>query len=191
MLSLLADRYNFLSPNNTCSLLDIIISIEIFLLTILISVLTIRIALIDNEGKTIREKINTVFDKYGYYGHLLFEKQIDIRINDFYEILLKKNKNQTEIDNVYLDKKKVESLYKQFKSLKHFRENHIEAIKPISIIIILLIISCLILKLLNLDNTPVMILTIKTSIIGTTIYTIYKSAKDILYLFNYPFSNNN
>ena len=190
MLSLLADCYNFLSLFNKCSSFDIVVQIEIFLLTILITVLAIRIALIDTEKKSIRKKINTIFDKYGYYGHLLFEEQIDNRINEFYEELQKKYKNQTEIDKCNLDKIKVEALHKQYKSLKHYREEHIESIKPITILIVLLIITCLILNLINLDNYPVMFLTIKISTISTTIYTIYESIIAVLYILTNPFTNN-
>jgi small-conductance mechanosensitive channel len=85
---------------------------------------------------------------------------------------------------------KVEALHKQYHSLKKYRQEHIEAIKPISILIVFLITACLILNLLNLDDYSVIFLTIKTIIISTTIYTIYQSAKDILYLFNYPLTNN-
>lgn len=113
MLSLLADCRHFLSVFDMCPSSDVIITIEIFLLTILITVLAIRIALIDTEKKSIREKINTVFDEYGYYGHLLFEEQIDNRIHAFYIELQKRIEAQTKIIKVLSDKKKVEALYKQ------------------------------------------------------------------------------
>ena len=189
MLSLLADCRNFLSVFNLCPSSDVIITIEIFLLTILITVLAIRIALIDTEKKSIREKINTVFDEYGYYGHLLFEEQIDNRINDFYIELQKRIEAQIKILKAISDKKKVEVLHKQYKSMKHYRQEHNEAIKPISILIVILIITCLILNLINLDNPPVISLTIKISIIGTTIYTIYESIDAILYILTNPFTN--
>lgn len=190
MLSLLADCRNFLSVFNLCPSSDVIITIEIFLLTILITVLAIRIALIDTEKKSIREKINTVFDEYGYYGHLLFEEQIDNRINDFYIELQKRIEAQIRIIKVLSDKKKVEALHKQYKSLKHYREEHIEVIKPITILIVLPIITCLILNLINLDNYLVMFLTIKISTISTTIYTIYESIDAGLYILTNPFTNN-
>jgi hypothetical protein len=190
MLSLLADGCNLLSVFNMCSSFDIVVQIGIFLLTILITVLVIRIALIDTEAKTIREKINTVFDKYEYYGHLLFEEQINSKINLFYNELQKRSKNQTEIDKCNLDKNKVEALHKQYKSLIHYRQEQIEAIKPISIIIVILIMACLILNLLNLDYYPVIFLTIKISTISTIIYTIYKSISAILYILTNPFTNN-
>ncbi len=165
--------------------------IEIFLLTILITVLAIRIALIDTEKKTITEKINSVFDNYGYYGHLLFEEQIDTRINTFYNKLQKRIEAQIKILEVNLDKKKVEALHKHYKSLKKYRQDHIDSIKPISFLIVLLIIACLILNLINLDNYPIIYLTIKISTIITTIYTIYETVDAMLYLFTNPFTNNN
>ena len=190
MLSLLADCHNFLSLFNMCSSFDIVVQIEIFLFTIIVTVLVIRIALIDTEAKTIREKINTVFDKYGYYGHLLFKEQIDSKINLFYNELQKRFESQIKIIEVNLDKMKVEALHKQYHSLKKYRQEHIEAIEPISILIVLLIMVCLILNLLNFDDYPVIFLTIKIIIISTTVYTIYKTTKTILYLFSNPFNNN-
>ena len=191
LISLLADCRNFLSLFNMCSSFDIVVQIEIFLLTILITVLAIRIALIDNKKKTIIEKINSVFDKYGHYEHLIFEEQIDTRINTFYNKLQKRVEAQIKIIEVNLDKKKVEALHKHYKSLKYYRQEHIEAIKPISFIIVLLIIACLILNLINLDNYPIIYLTIKISTISTTIYTIYQTIDAMLYLFTNPFTNNN
>jgi hypothetical protein len=190
MISLLADCYGFSTLFNNCSSLDIVIQVETFLLTTIITVLVIRIALIDTECKNIREKINDVFDEYGYYGHLLFEEQIETRISDFYKELQKKNKNQTEIYKGNLDKKKVEVLQKQYNSLKQFRQEHIEAIKPISILIIILIIVSLILNLLNLDSYSVIFLSVKISAISTTIYTIYESIDAVLYILTNPFINN-
>ena len=61
MISLLADCYGFISIFDLCKSFDNIIQIEIFLLTILITVLTIRIALIDTELKAIREKIAKLY----------------------------------------------------------------------------------------------------------------------------------
>ena len=188
LLSLLADCHNFLSLFNMCSSFDIVVQIEIFLFTIIVTVLVIRIALIDTEAKTIREKINTVFDKYGYYGHLLFEEQIDSKINLFYNELQKRFESQIKIIEVNLDKMKVEALYKQYHSLKQYRQKHIDAIKPISFLIVLLIMACLILNLINLDNYRMIFLTIKISAISTTIYTIYESTTAILHILANPFT---
>jgi hypothetical protein len=190
ILSLLADRYNLLSVFNMCSSFDIVVQIEIFLLTILITVLAIRIALIDTEKKSIREKINTVFENYGYYGHLLFDEQIDVRINDFYNEIQKRIEAQIKIKETILDKKKVVGLQKHYYSLKKYRQDHIDSIKPITILIVILIMACLIYILINLDNYPVIFLTIKISTIITTIYTIYETIDAMLYLFINPFTNN-
>lgn len=190
MLSLLADCYNLLSVFNLCSSFDIVVQIEIFLLTILITVLAIRIALIDTEKKSIREKMNTVFDNYGYYGHLLFDEQIDVRINDFYNELQKRIEAQIKIKETVLDKKRVVALQKQYYSLKKYRQDHIDSIKPITILIVILIMACLIYNLINLDNYPVIFLTIKISTIITTIYTIYETKDAALHILTYPFTKN-
>jgi hypothetical protein len=190
MLSLLADCYNLLSVFNMCSSFDIVVQIEIFLLTILITVLAIRIALIDTEKKTITEKINTVFDNYGYYGHVLFDEQIDVRIIDFYNELQKRVEAQIKIIEVNLDKKKVEALQKHYYSLKKYRQEHIEAIKPLSILITLLIAGCLILNIFNLNDSIVTLLTLKLATIGMTVYTIYETLFAAQYIIKHPFTKN-
>ena len=191
MLSLLAGCYNFLSLFNMCSSFDIVVQIEIFLLTIIVTVVAIRIALIDAEAKIIREKINIVLDKYHYYGHLLFDKQIETRLNDFYNILQKRNENQIEIKESNFDKKKIEALQKQHNSLKKYRDEHIEAIKPIVYLIAILISLCLIFSFLKLDSYPILKLTLILSAYITTIYTVYKVIHDSIYLFSNPFNTNN
>ncbi|CAN1550424.1 hypothetical protein MCEGE10_02148 [Flavobacteriaceae bacterium] len=190
MLSLLADCHHFLSLFNMCSSLDIVVQIEIFLLTIIITVIAIRIALIDTEAKSIREKINTVFDEYKYYGHLLFEEQIDKSINDFYKELQKRFDAQIKIREANLDKMKVEALHKQYNSLKEYRHEHIKAIKPIVFLIAILISSCLIFSFLKLDSYPTAKLTVTLSAYLTTIYTIYEVIHDSVYLFSNPFNIN-
>lgn len=188
MLSLLADSCNFSSLFNRCFSFDIVVQIEIFLLTIIVTVLAIRIALIDTEAKSIREKINTVFDEYNYYGHLLFEKQIDTRTIDFYKQLQKRNQNQIEIDKGNLDKIKVEALKKQYNILKEFRNEHIKAIIPTVFLIATLISSCLIFSFLKLDSYPIIKLAVILSAYLTTIYTVYEVIHDSIYLFSNPFN---
>lgn len=191
IMSLLADFIGFFSLLNICSSLDVIVQIEIFLLTITVTVLAIRTALIDTEAKSIREKINTVFDKYQYYGHLLFDEQIEIRINEFYDILQKRNENQIEIKETNFDKKKIEALQKQYNSLKNYRNKHIEVIKPIAYLIAILISLCLIFSFLKLDSYPILKSTLILSNYITTIYTIYEVIHDSRYLFSNPFYTNN
>lgn len=191
IISLLADCYGFTSIFDLCISFDNIIQIEFFLLTIIITVLVIRIAIIDTEEKTIREKINSVFDEYEYYGHLLFEKQLDNKISAFYKQLEKRDKNQIEIEKGILDKKRVESFQKHYRSLKQYRQDHIQAIKPISILIALLIAVCLILNLFNLDCSNVILLSLKTGTISMTVYTIYESIHAVLCILTHPFTENN
>lgn len=190
MISLLADCYGFISIFDLCTSFDTIIQIEIFLLTILITVLTIRIALIDTESKAIREKINKIFDEYGYYGHLLFEEKMDDRINDLKNILQNKINAHIKIRDAILNRKKIEGFQEQYKSIKQFRQEHIEAIKPISILIVLLIVGCLILSIFNLTDSIVALLSLKLAVIGTTVYTIYKSIYATLYILTNPFTEN-
>jgi small-conductance mechanosensitive channel len=190
MISLLVDCYGFISIFDLCTSFDTIIQIEIFLLTILITVLTIRIALIDTELKTIREKINKIFDDYGYYGHLLFEEQIDVRINDFYNEIQKRIEAQIKIKETILDKKKVVGLQKHYYSLKKYRQDHIDSIKPITILIVILIIACLILSIFNLNDSIVTLLTLKLAVISMTVYTIYKTLFAALYILINPFTEN-
>lgn len=190
MISLLADCYGFISIFDLCTSFDTIIQIEIFLLTILITVLTIRIALIDTESKAIREKINKIFDEYGYYGHLLFEEKMDDRINDLKNILQNKINAHIKIRDAILNRKKIEGFQEQYKSIKQFRQEHIEGIKPISILIVLLIVGCLILSIFNLTDSIVALLSLKLAVIGTTVYTIYKSIYATLYILTNPFTEN-
>ena len=190
MISLLADCYGFISIFNLCISFDSIVQIEIFLLTILITVLTIRLALIDNELKAIREKINKIFDKYGYYGHLLFEEKMDDRINDLLNILQNKINAHIKIREAILNRKKIESFQEQYKKLKQLRQEHIEAIRPISFLIALLIVACLILRIFDLDCSIVILLSFKISAIGVTIYTIYESIDATLHILTDPFTKN-
>lgn len=190
MISLLADCYGFISIFDLCKSFDTIIQIEIFLLTILITVLTIRIALIDTELKAIREKINKIFDQYGYYGHLLFDEQMDVRINDLKNILQNKINAHIQIRDAILNRKKIEGFQEQYKKLKQFRQEHIEAIKPISILIVLLIVVCLILSIFTLNDSIVTLLTLKLVAISMTLYTIYKTLFATLYILKHPFSKN-
>lgn len=190
MIFLLADCYGFISIFDLCTSFDTIIQIEIFLLTILITVLTIRIALIDNESKAIREKINKIFDEYGYYGHLLFEEKMDDRINDLKNILQNKINAHIKIRDAILNRKKIEGFQEQYKKLKQFRQEHIEAIKPISILIVLLIVVCLILSIFTLNDSIVTLLTLKLVAISMTLYTIYKTLFATLYILKHPFSKN-
>lgn len=190
MMSLLADCYDFISIFDSCKSFDTIIQIEIFLLTILITVLTIRIALIDTELKAIREKVNKIFDDYGYYGHLLFEEQIDVRINDFYNEIQKRIEAQIKIKETILDKKKVVALQKHYYSLKKYRQEHIDSIKPITILIVILIIACLILSIFNLNDSIVSLLTLKLAVISMTVYTIYETLFAALNILKHPFSKN-
>jgi small-conductance mechanosensitive channel len=190
MISLLVDCYGFISIFDLCTSFDSIVQIEIFLLTILITVLTIRIALIDNELKAIREKINKIFDKYGYYGHLLFEEKMDDRINDLLNILQNKINAHIKIREAILNRKKIESFQEQYKKLKQFRQEHIEAISPISILIALLILACLILSIINLNDSIVTLLTLKLATIGMTVYTIYETLLAALHILKHPFTKN-
>jgi hypothetical protein len=190
MISLLVECYGFISIFDLCISFDSIVQIEIFLLTILITVLTIRIALIDNELKAIREKINKIFDKYGYYGHLLFEEKMDDRINDLLNILQNKINAHIKIREAILNRKKIESFQEQYKKLKQFRQEHIEAIRPISILIALLIVACLILSIFDLNYSIVILLSLKISAIGVTIYTIYESIDATLHILTNPFTKN-
>jgi small-conductance mechanosensitive channel len=190
MISLLVECYGFISIFDLCISFDSIVQIEIFLLTILITVLTIRIALIDNELKAIREKINKIFDQYGYYGHLLFEEKMDDRINDLLNILQNKINAHIKIREAILNRKKIESFQEQYKKLKQFRQEHIEAIRPISILIALLIVACLILSIFDLNYSIVILLSLKISAIGVTIYTIYESIDATLHILTNPFTKN-
>lgn len=190
MISLLIDCYGFISICDLCTSFDTIIQIEIFLLTILIMVLTIRIALIDTELKTIREKINKIFDEYGYYEHLLFEEQMDARINKLKNILQNKINAQIKIREAILNRKKIEKFQGQYKRLKQYRQDHIDAIKPISILIVLLIVGCLILSIFNLNDSIVTLLTLKLAAISMTVYTIYQSIYTTLYILTNPFTEN-
>lgn len=190
MISLLVECYGFISIFDLCISFDSIVQIEIFLLTILITVLTIRIALIDNELKAIREKINKIFDQYGYYGHLLFEEKMDDRINDLLNIFQNKINAHIKIREAILNRKKIESFQEQYKKLKQFRQEHIEAIRPISILIALLIVACLILNIFKLGCSIVILLSLKISVIGVTIYTIYESIDATLHILTNPFTKN-
>ncbi len=89
-----------------------------------------------------------------------------------------------------LDWKKIKRFLKQYKSLKQFRQEHIEAIRPISILIVLLIVACLILSIFDLDCSIVMLLSLKISAIGVTIYTIYESIDATLHILTNPFTKN-
>lgn len=190
MISLLIECYGFISIFDLRTSFDSIVQIEIFLLTILITVLTIRIALIDNELKAIREKINKIFDDFDYYGHLLFEEQIDVRINDFYNEIQKRIETQIKIKETILDKKKVVALQKHYYSLKKYRQDHIDSIKPISILIVILIIACLILSIFNLNDSIVTLLTLKLAVISMTVYTVYETLFAALYILTNPFTKN-
>ena len=190
MISLLADCYGFISIFDLCISFESIVQLEIFLLTILITLITIRIALIDTESKAIREKINKIFDEYGYYGHLLFEEKMDDRINDLKNILQNKINAHIKIRDAILNRKKIEEFQEQYKSIKQFRQEHIEAIKPISILIVLLIVGCLILSIFNLNDSIVTLLTLKLVAISMTLYTIYKTLFAALYILKHPFSKN-
>lgn len=190
MISLLVECYGFISIFNLNISFDSIVQIEIFLLTILITVLTIRIALIDTESKAILQKINKIFDEYEYDRQLLFEEQMDVIINDFYKHLQKRDSNQIEIEKGILDWKKIKRFLKQYKSLKQFRQEHIEAIRPISLLIALLIVACLILGILDLNDPIVALLTLKLATIGMTVYTIYETLFAALYILKHPFTKN-
>jgi small-conductance mechanosensitive channel len=190
VISLLVECYGFISIFNLCISFDSTVQIEIFLLTILITVLTIRIALIDTESKAIREKINKIFDEYGYYGHLLFEEKMDDRINDLLNILQNKINAHIKIRDAILNRKKIERFQEQYKKLKQYRQEHIEAIKPISILIALLVVGCLILNLFSLNDSIVTLLTLKLATIGMTVYTIYETLFAALYILKHPFTKN-
>lgn len=188
--SLLADYYDFTSIFNLCLPFDSIVQIEFFLLTTIITVIVIRIAIIDTESKAIREKMNIIFDQYGYYGHLLFNKKMDDRINDLKNILQNKINEHVKIRESILNIKKIESLQIQYKSLNQYRQDQIEAIKPISILITLLIGGCLILNIFNLDFPIVIQLSLKIGVISVTICTIYKSIHTVHYILTNPFIKN-
>jgi hypothetical protein len=119
----------------------------------------------------------------------LFPHEINVQQTGHLSLFKFSDRLQDRMEQL-LDKKKAEALHKHYKSLKKYRQDHIDSIKPITILIVILIMACLIYILINLDNYPVIFLTIKISTIITTIYTIYETIDAMLYLFINPFTNN-
>ncbi len=184
---LILECYGYKVMNDKFSF-DSLFQIESFLITLLITALLVRTALIDQEMKSIREKLNIIFDKYGFYGHLLFDEQIEVRINDFNIFLQKNVESQKSIEEINFDKKKTNAFFEQHVFLKKYRQNHIESVIPLTIIIALVIVISLLLCMLNVEMFFFAFSIIKTSLIITTIYTIYETINGLLYILKNPFN---
>lgn len=166
---------------------DSLFQIYSFSVLLIITILTIRLNLIDNESFTIRGKINNVFDEYGYYGYTLFEEQVQQNTQKFYKLIERGQQDQINVAKSILDKKKVVALTRHYEDLKKYRDKHTDSIKPILLFLVFQIIMIVLISIFNNG-----ISTLKTFLVlffnSLAIYSIYKIIKAVLYLIRNPFT---
>ena len=175
--------------------LSSIIQIEGLLFTIVVAVLTIRLNLIDDALKKNMEKFNNILNKYGYYGYVLFENQYEKnysklipKIND--KLVYSKENNLTEEHRLLmLDKKNLEFCFKTaLPNLNRYRQDHIEAVKYLLMLFLLIIIGALIATYFDYGNLCLLKKSLNIGIFILSIYSVFITYSALKELFNHPFN---
>lgn len=181
--------------NKSDTILSSIIQIEGLLFTIVVAVLTIRLNLIDDALKKNMEKFNLILIKYGYYGYVVFENQYERNylklIPKIDEKLVYSKENNLMDDHklLMLDKRNIEFCFKTaLPDLSKYRKDHIDAVKYLLILFLLIIIVTLCVIYFDFGNLCLLKKSLNTGIFILSIYSVFTTYNALKELFNHPFN---
>ena len=188
--------FSFIKTETNEGVLSSIIQIESLLFAGIITVLTLRVNIIDGNIQKNQERFNEILVKYGYYGYTLFDDKFE---ENYQKLKLRINKKINESKENHLlddyksaskDEKNVDFCFEiAHKELKQYRKAHFEAVK--FLLINFLLIICLALVATHIDFSNLSCIfnkTLKTTIVGMALYSVYETYWAIKVLFGHPFN---